>query len=91
MKRMELVMLAMLVALVPGIASAVLIEAIDFTGGPGSWDYEWVADPGYAATWQLYGDPTKIGYVQMTGVTGQFIAQKEIFAPAGFTMSNVRL
>ena len=78
----------MLVMLVPCVASAVLIEALDFTG---TWDYELVHAGGYALTKQMDGDPTKAGFEQNTTEWGAFYAVTEVLAPTGYTMSNVRV
>jgi len=80
MKKMQLIMLAMLVALVPGIASGVSI-ALDFTGGGSAWTFE-IMDAGYPYTLELDGDPTKIGYVQNTTNSGAVRAWQNIVLPA---------
>ena len=87
MKKIQLIMLAMLVALVPGIASGVSV-ALDFTGGGAAWTIE-VMDAGYAHTLELDGDPTKIGYAPNTTASGAVRAWQQVVLPA--TAINVRL
>jgi hypothetical protein len=77
-----------------GPARAVLIEALDFTGGASNWTVT-VLDAGtpgaYAPTYELDGDPTKYGYAANTTDTGAVMLTREVHAPAGFTLSNIRL
>ena len=77
-----------------GSVFAVLIEALDFTGGASNWTVT-VLDAGtpgpYAPTYELDGDPTKYGYAANTTDTGAIMLTREVHAPAGFTMSNIRL
>jgi hypothetical protein len=90
MKKMKPFVYVLLMAVVPGIASAVLVEALDFTGGAAGWTVN-VIDPGYAHTLELDGDPTKVGYAQNTSATGAVNLFREVSAPAGFTMSSITL
>jgi len=90
MKKMQLLALAMAVALVPGMASATLIAALDFTGGGSAWT-ETILDPGYAPTLELDGDPTKFGFAANTTDTAGVRYHQEVFAPAGFTMENIQV
>ena len=90
MKKMQVIMLAMLMALVPGMASAVLVEALDFTGGGSAWTIT-VKDAGYPYTLELDGDTTKVGYVQNTTATGGVMMFQKVSAPVGYTMENIRL
>ena len=91
MKKIQLIMFAMLVAMVPGIASGVS-QALDFTGGGAAWNLTY-GDPGtpnpYPVTYEMGGDPTKIGYEEDFTTTGQFWAWQEVALPAG--VINVRL
>jgi len=82
-------MLAMIIVLAPSMASAVLVEALDFTDG-GAWTIT-VKDAGYPYTLELDGNPTKVGYATNTDSTGGVMFVQEILAPAGFAMSNIRL
>lgn len=90
----QLAALALSVALVPGMASADLIAALDFTGGGSAWTTT-VMDPGtpgaYPHTLELGGDPTKVGYLPNTTDTAAVRLLQEVFAPAGYTMENLRL
>jgi hypothetical protein len=90
MKKMKPFVYALLMAVVPGIASAVLVEALDFTGAAASWTVN-VIDPGYAHTLELDADPTKVGYAQNTSTTGAVNLFQQVSAPAGFTMSSITL
>jgi hypothetical protein len=87
MKKIQLLVLAMAVALVPGMASATLIAALDFTGGGSAWNIT-VTDPGYAVTFELDGDSTKAGY-EASGLTGAVRLYQEVFSPGGLDMSNI--
>ena len=75
-------------------AGAALVEALDFTGSGSAWTIE-VTDPGtpspYPVTFELDGDPTKIGYTNNTTDTAAVRLLQEVFAPAGSTMSSVTL
>jgi hypothetical protein len=75
-------------------AGAVLIEALDFTGGGSAWTIQ-VPDPGtpnpYPATFELDGDPTKYGYENNTTDLGYVQMYQVVSAPPGSTMSNIRL
>ena len=73
-------MLAMLVAMAPGIASAVSV-ALDFTSGGSAWTFE-VMDAGYAHTLELDGDSTKIGYETNTDSTAAVRAWQSVALPA---------
>jgi hypothetical protein len=88
MNRIQALALSMLIVLVPGLASAALVEALDFTGGAAGWTVN-VIDPGYAHTLELDGDPTKVGYAQNTSTTGAVNLFREVSAPAGFVMSSI--
>ena len=89
MKKIQLIMLAMLVALVPGIASGVSI-ALDFTGGGSAWTISGQSGlPAYAPTLELGGDPTKIAYEQNTTDAAHITMWQQVVIPVGAT--NVRL
>jgi hypothetical protein len=90
MKKIQRMALAMAVALVPGMASATLIAALDFTGGGSAWT-ETILDAGYAPTLELDGDSTKFGFTANTTDTAGVRYHQEVFAPAGFTMENIQV
>ena len=84
----QVIVLAMLVALVPGVASAVTV-AFDFTGSGSAWTPSRESGPA-AVTYEMGGDPTKMGYESTTEL-GYITLWQEIFAPAGWTMENIKL
>jgi hypothetical protein len=90
MKKIQLLALAMAAALVPGMASATLIAALDFTGGGSAWT-ETILDAGYAPTLELDGDSSKYGFAANTTDTAAVKYHQEVFAPPGFTMSNIQV
>ena len=94
MKSMQLITLAWLVALAPVTASAVLVEALDFTNNASAWTTT-VIDAGtpnpYPHTLELDGDPTKVGYEMNTTDTAAVRLLQEVSAPVGYTMSSVTL
>jgi len=85
---------ALCAAMAPVIASAELVEAFDFAGGGSNWTVT-VLDAGtpgpYPHTFELDGNSTKYGYAANTTDTGSVMLTREVYAPPGFTMSNVRL
>jgi hypothetical protein len=84
---------ALFAALATGVASAELVEAFDFTGGS-NWTVT-VLDAGtpnpYPHTFELDGNSTKYGYAANTTDTGAVMLTREVYAPPGYTMSNIRL
>lgn len=89
MKKMQVVMLAMLVALVPGIASGISI-AFDFTGGGSAWTIVGQSGlPDYPATFELDGDSTKVGYTQNADFAAHISMWQQVILPVGAT--NVQL
>jgi len=92
MKRMQIVLMGLVVALMPCTASAVLITALDFTV-PGDWTitHDLLTGPAQAEL-EADGDPTKVRLLPVGGDNaGNAFLDREVFAPAGFTMSNIRL
>lgn len=77
--------------LLSGSASAVLIESLDFTNGGSAWTVV-PSDTGLPLVFEKGGDPTKVGFEHPnTSGTGHYNLFREISAPAGFSMSNIRL
>ena len=88
MRKVLLLLSAVLLASVPNMASAVLVDALDFTGGGSAWTVI-SFDTGLPLDWELDGDPTNVGIDNNTTASGHYRMYQEVFAPAGFTMSNV--
>lgn len=87
----QLVMtVSLLLALGSGKASSELVAALDFTNGAAGWTII-PLDPGYPHTFELDGDPSKYGYESNTDSTASIFMFQEVFAPVGFTMTDVRL
>jgi len=82
--------LALLLSLAPGLVSAELVEAFDFTNNGAGWTII-PLDLGYSHTFELDGDPSKYGYETNTDSTAGIFMFREAFAPVGFKMSDVRL
>jgi len=92
MKKMQPIVLAMVIVLVPGLALADLVAALDFTDSGSAWTIKNVHDAGYAPTYELDGDTTKIGYATNTDSTGYMTLWQEVSVPEGFgAMTNLRL
>jgi len=91
---LRLLVVLLSVVLAPPGVPAELVKALDFTGGAGNWTIT-VVDAGtpnpYPHTFELDADPTKFGYAKNTNDTGAIMLHQEVFAPAGFTLSNIRL
>ena len=92
--RLRLLVVWLSAVLAPLGVPAELVKALDFTGGAGNWTIT-VVDAGtpnpYPHTLELDADPTKFGYAENTNDTGAVMLHQEVVAPAGFTMSNIRL
>lgn len=74
---------------------AVEVAALDFTNGGSAWTVTEL-DNGLPLVFEKDGDPTKVGFahestfppVEEQG-TGNYHLMQEVFAPTGFTMSNI--
>ncbi|QEG33420.1 PEP-CTERM sorting domain-containing protein [Bythopirellula goksoeyrii] len=88
MKRMLFTLLALAIAMAPSVSSAALVAALDFTDSGSAWTVI-ADDPGLPLVYELDGDPTNVGIAQDTTNSGQYRLSQEVFAPAGFTMSNI--
>ncbi len=91
MRKMQLLSMGVL-AMVPGAASAApsLVAALDFTNGGAAWEIT-ANDSGVPLTFELDGDPTNVGIAQTTAGSGQYNLIQQVFAPAGYTMSNIHI
>jgi len=90
MNRMQLLISAVGVGLLPSLGSAALVASLDFTNNGSAWNI--VANNNAAPlTFELGGDPTNVGVANITNAAGQYNLNQQVFAPAGFTMSNIRV
>jgi len=88
---MRFVISTVLLALLPKAAAGVLVEAIDFDNNGSAWTVT-ANDAGLPLLFELGGDPTKVGFQHPnTTDTGQYNLFTKVSAPAGFSMSNIRL
>jgi len=91
MKKLTFVVSSLLLAILSGSAMAVEIAALDFTNSGSAWNIT-----GYTTEIPLLfekdGDPTKIGFVHpTTDGSGHYSLTQKVFAPAGMSMTNIRL
>jgi len=94
---MQLFLSAVGICLVPSIGSAALVAALDFTNSGSAWTVEQIDTNGnnnladeLPLTFELGGDPTNVGIANATG-SGQYRLLQQVFAPSGYTMSNISL
>jgi len=72
-------------------ADEVLIQALDFTGGGSAWTVL-DDDTGLPLVFEKDADPTKVGFDHPnTTDTAGYNLYQQISAPAGFSMSDIRL
>jgi len=100
MRKLLLVVPAVLLAVGPNSVFAVEIAALDFTGGGSAWNvtgetYEPMADT-LPIIYEKDGDPTKVGFEFISPFgspegLGLYSLTQQIFAPAGMAMTNIRL
>ena len=74
--------------LTPALSSAALVATLDFNDGGSDWTIT-TADGGIPLTFEP--NKVRLGTSDPGTATGHYRLNQEIFAPAGFTMSNVIL
>lgn len=90
MNKVHLLASILCLSLIPSLTSAALVAALDFTGGGSAWTLT-THDGGAPLTYELGGDPTNVGIATTTSASGHYNLSQQVFAPVGYTMSNVRV
>lgn len=91
---LKLLVSALTLCALPAISSAAVMglngEAhLDFSNSGEDWVLETLTN-GAPLTFELDGDTTNVGIANVSGL-GQYRLLQEITAPAGYTMSNIKL
>ncbi|QEG33418.1 hypothetical protein [Bythopirellula goksoeyrii] len=91
MRNLLIIVCTMLLASESGSALAVQIAALDFTNNGSAWNItEHTTE--IPLVFEKDGDPTKIGFEHPnTDGSGHYSLTQQVFAPAGMSMTNIRL
>lgn len=94
MKIKQVLVAAVVLAAIPHMASAVTIAELDFENNAEDWTVRGSSGP-LTVTYELGGDSTNLGFSLATGAAGtangSIRHEQQIFAPAGFTMQNIKV
>jgi hypothetical protein len=92
MNKLHLLISAVGIGLMPSLGSAALVAALDFQNSGSDWTVTAV-DSGFPLTYEQGGDPTKAGFGTSDpgAVTAHYRLVQQVFAPPGYTMSDVQL